>query len=223
MAVPASGSNLSICRLILVPSLITLAVTVLRLVGELQHWSPRFFNPSAGGGGAIVGIVWLPIIFGPYFGLKLWGAGQGPKGTGKAIGYVCLGLVVFVLAGFVGFAPQIRIPGKELWGFLLMIVAAGLVFPGWPALFKTLVAYAYAARIPVAIIMFFAIRGNWGTHYDAPPPGYAEPASFWAKYFQIGLLPQLIFWVAFTIILGALLGAVVAGIVHRRKAGREAN
>src|SRR5574337_2123095 len=71
MAEPASGSNLGVTRLILVPSLITLAVTIVRLVGELQHWSPPFFNASAGGGAAVVGIVWLPIIFGPYFALKL--------------------------------------------------------------------------------------------------------------------------------------------------------
>jgi hypothetical protein len=31
-------------KLILVPSVITLAVTLLRLVGELQGWSPTLFN-----------------------------------------------------------------------------------------------------------------------------------------------------------------------------------
>ena len=46
-----SGSRISITRLIIVPSVITLAVTVLRLVGELQHWSTRLFNPEAGGPG----------------------------------------------------------------------------------------------------------------------------------------------------------------------------
>jgi hypothetical protein len=75
MAETTSGSHLSTTRLILVPALITLAVTGLRVIGELQHWSPRLFNPSAGGGGALVGIVWLPIIFGPYFALKLSGTG----------------------------------------------------------------------------------------------------------------------------------------------------
>ena len=39
-------------QLILVPSVITLAVTLLRLVGELQNWSPRLFNKEPGGGGA---------------------------------------------------------------------------------------------------------------------------------------------------------------------------
>ena len=54
----------SMTSLILTPALITLAVTVLRLVGELQNWSPRFFSRQAGGAGAVVGIVWLVPIFG---------------------------------------------------------------------------------------------------------------------------------------------------------------
>ena len=32
---------------------------------------------------------------------------------------------------------------------------------------RELIAYAFAARIPVLIVMFFAMRGGWGTHYDA--------------------------------------------------------
>src|SRR5579859_6464268 len=81
-----SGSRPSTMQLIMVPSVITLAVTILRLVGELQQWSPRFFSTAAGGGGAIVGISWLPILFGPYFALKLAGAAAGPESKGKAIG-----------------------------------------------------------------------------------------------------------------------------------------
>ena len=56
MSEPAAG--FSIRRLIMVPAVITLAVTLLRLVGELQHWSPRFFSREAGGAFALVGIVW---------------------------------------------------------------------------------------------------------------------------------------------------------------------
>jgi hypothetical protein len=36
-------------RLILVPAVITLAVTLLRLVGELQGWLVRVFGASQGG------------------------------------------------------------------------------------------------------------------------------------------------------------------------------
>ena len=75
----------SIVQLILVPSLITLAITVLRLEGELHHWGSPWFNNSAGGGGAIVGISWLPIIFGPYFALKLASSGEGTSSYGQGL------------------------------------------------------------------------------------------------------------------------------------------
>jgi hypothetical protein len=58
--------DLPLRSLILVPAIITLAVTLLRLAGELLRWSPTFFNREAGGPGAIVGIVWLVPVFGIY-------------------------------------------------------------------------------------------------------------------------------------------------------------
>jgi hypothetical protein len=109
MAETNPGERLSTPKLILVPGLITLVITVLRLVGELQHWSKLFFNPLAGGGGAIVGISWLPLVLGPYFAVKLIGVGQGPKSTGKAIGFAALGLAVMVLGGLIWFRTQTRV------------------------------------------------------------------------------------------------------------------
>jgi hypothetical protein len=217
VAQTTSGTHLSTIRLILVPALITLAVTILRLVGELQHWSNLLFNPNAGGGFALVGIVWLPIIFGPYFGLKLSGAGEAPSGAGKAIGFALLGLVLVIGGAMLAFGPKPQFPGKMLLGLLIVAAGAALQFLPWPALAKTLVAYGYAARIPVAILMFFAIQGNWGTHYDALPSDYSGPTSLWGKYFAIGLVPQLVFWVAFTVAFGSLFGAIITAIVRRGK------
>ena len=52
-------------KLILVPAVITLAVTLLRLVGELQGWSPTLFNRGdKAWSPALVGIVWLVPVFG---------------------------------------------------------------------------------------------------------------------------------------------------------------
>lgn len=217
MAEPYSGARPSIMRLIAIPALITLGVTALRLVGEHQHWSKLFFNPSAGGGGAIVGISWLPFIFGPYFAIKLVGAGQGPKSTGKAIGFAVLGLAVMFLGGFVAFGPKLVFPGKVAVGYLIMAAAALLQLNPWPALGKALLAYGYAARIPVAIVMYLAIKGSWGTHYDAFGPNYKGSMDFWPKFSAIGLEPQLIFWVAFTVIFGALFGTIAAAIARRGK------
>lgn len=211
------GTHLSTTRLILIPSVITLAITLLRLVGELQHWPKPWFSAAAGGGGAIVGIAWLPLIFGPYFALKLARAGEGPASAGKAIGFAVLGLILMFAGGFLAFAPKIVFPGKMVVGLLVMAAGAALQLKSWPALAKPLFAYGYAARIPVAIVMFFAIRGNWGTHYDALPPEYSGPMSFWGKYLEIALLPQLIFWVVYTVILCSLLGTIVNAVVRRTR------
>jgi hypothetical protein len=216
MAAMNSGSRISTVRLILIPSIITLAVTILRVVGELQHWPTLLFNPAPGGGGAIVGISWLPLIFGPYFGLKLAGAGAGPDSAGKAIGMAVLGILVFAGGGFLLATSEFASLGKLVAGLVLMGVAAALQFAAWPSLANTLLAYGYAARLPVAILMFFAILGDWGTHYDVVPPNFPE-MDMMQKYFFIGFLPQMILWPAFTVIVGTLFGAIAAAIAHRRK------
>lgn len=212
-----STSTQCVGKIIWVPALVTLAVTLLRLIGELLHWSPTLFNPAPGGGGAIVGISWLPVIFGPYFALRLARTNEGPEGYGKAVGFTVLGLLLAISGMFIGYAPQIKIPGKAFLGNVIMAIGALLPLLGWRSLWKALLAYAYAARIPVAIVMFFAMRGNWGTHYDAVPRGYPASESFWAKYLQLAIAPQLIFWVVFTILVGALLGSLVAAVAHRKK------
>ncbi len=212
-----SDARTSVMQLILVPALFTLAVTILRLVGELQHWSPTFFSSSAGGGGAVIGISWLPIIFGPYFALKLAGAGEGPCGAGRSIGFAVLGVALMIGGGFIGFAPKPEFPGKIFVGIAVMIGGTLLQYSGWPGLFKSLLAYGYAARIPVAILMFFALQGSWGTHYDAPPPNYAGPADLWGKYLFLALLPQLVVWPVYTVIVGSLFGTIVSAIARRGK------
>jgi len=213
----ATTADLRVTRLILVPSLITLAVTILRIYAELHHWGKPWVSNSAGGGGpTIIAIVWLALIFGIYFALKLAATGAGPASVGKTIGFTLLGVVAFVAGSFAAFGGSIS-PVRVILGLLLMAAGGLLVLPVWPELFKVLLAYAYAARIPVAIVMYFAMRGNWGTHYDALPPGYPANVPFWTKYIQIGILPQFILWVAFTILAGTLFGAIAVAIRGRAK------
>ena len=71
MAKASSSSSLSILRLLTGPALITLGIMILRLAGEMRHWSTLQFNNSAGGGAAIIGVAWLPFIFVKYFLLGL--------------------------------------------------------------------------------------------------------------------------------------------------------
>jgi hypothetical protein len=211
-----SESRLDTKRLILVPALVTLAVTVARLAGELAHGSHRFFNPEPGGAWAIVGIVWLAPIFGIYFALKLHAGAQGPKSYGRALGFAALGIAVVVGLSFAGARLLHPYAFRErlffAWG--IFVAAAILTLPGWPTLFRTLLAYSYAARVPVAIVMFFAFWRKWGTHYDAIPTGLPGGLGLLAKYLWLGFFPQLLFWVALTILVGMFFGSLAAGVAH---------
>ena len=211
------GNSLNIGRLIWIPALITLGITILRLVGELLHWSKLFFNPAPGGGAAIVGISWLPIIFGIYFALKLASAGDRPASLGKAAGFTFLGLVVYV-GGGVLFGMSLT-GGYALLAAGIALIIAGTLIPlaGWSKLAKILLAYGLAARIPVAVLMLFAIRGNWGTHYDGAPPNFPEMA-WLPKWFLIGFIPQMTIWIGFTVIIGSLFGLAAVAIARRGKA-----
>jgi hypothetical protein len=212
--------SISTTSLITIPALITLGVTILRLVGELEHWPKPWFSAAAGGGGAIIGISWLPIIFGPYFALKLAGVGDRPSSVGKAVGFAVLGLVVFVLGGVLAAATFSHLSILTLVAFLVLLVAAFIPGIGWRSLGNALLAYAFAARIPVLIVMFFTMRGNggqgWGTHYDAVAPTFAQ-ASFFRKFFYMAILPQMTAWIGWTVVLGSILGVIVVAIVHRGK------
>ena len=57
--------------LVVVPALITLAVTALRRAVEFAGLPAWLANNGAGGAGAIFGIVWMPLVFGPWFALRI--------------------------------------------------------------------------------------------------------------------------------------------------------
>jgi hypothetical protein len=207
-------------QLILVPALITLAVTLLRLVGELQGWSPRLFSRAAGGGGALVGISWLVPVFGAWFGWKLAASGERPGSAWRALGLTVLALAVLPASGFV--AARLGIGGTSstmVAVFAVVSVAAlGVALLAWPGLGRVLLAYGLAARIPVVLVMLAAILGNWGTHYDAPPtPDFPAMAPL-SKWLLIGVLPQMTVWLWFTVVVGGLFGIGAAAIGGRGRA-----
>ncbi len=200
---------------------------MLRLVGELQGWSPALFNrgdrpfsPS------LVGIVWLVPVFGAWFGWKLTRAGSGPGSLGRALGLTLASMAVLPL--FSVLAPKAGILPERLWkpdvplaeSFTIQSVFVAFAIVGlatsilaWPALGRTLLAYGLAARIPVALLMLVAMLGNWGTHYDARPTYQMGALGWWVA---IGLVPQLSFWMWYTIVVGALFGIIAAAIAQRR-------
>lgn len=205
MSEPAE--TFSIRRLILVPAIVTLGVTLLRLLGELQQWSPRFFSREAGGAGAIVGIVWLVPVFGIYFALRLNKAGLGPASRGRAIGYVVAALAAAVFLVFSISSLSKNVVATIVLANLSSIVPLWIAYRGWPELGKAGVLYGLAARVPVAVLMLVAMSANWGTHYELGPPGFPEMGLI-PKWVLIGLMPQLSAWIAFTVIFGSLFGSL---------------
>src|SRR5688572_29467665 len=120
------------------PAVVTLVITLLRLTGELLHWSPLLFNRQAGGGGALVGISWLPPVFGILFAIQLVRAGHGPRSGGRAIAMAVLGVVVVVGimagAGALGLMEGNQFSVLALAVFTSAIaIGAAIAWSGWPA------------------------------------------------------------------------------------------
>jgi len=212
---------MSTFRLILMPGIITAAVTLLRLVGELNHWSRALFNPDAGGGMALVGIAWLVPIFGIYFAMKLQGSTE-IRGGWRTVGFAVLAVLAFfavfyALATLLGIDPNQPTLAALGTSAVASLVALGVAYYGSGALGRVLLAYGLVARIPVLLVMLLAILGNWGTHYDVLPPGVVTEMSPWAKWFLIGVVPQLTLWMAFTVAVGALFGGLALVVAERRQ------
>lgn len=209
-------NKVTLKNLILVPAVITLAITLLRLTGELMNWSPVLFNRTAGGGGSPIGIIWLVPIFGFYFAHKLMSLNVPPAGAGRVFGFSFLGLAAFAALAALGFSLPVASLGQ------FASIAAGAMIgiliarQGWPALSSTLLAYGLAARIPVAIIILLAIFGKWGTHYDAPPAGLPDLNPF-ARWVAIGFIPQFTIWLAVTAIIGSIFGGLAVTVAKRRQ------
>jgi hypothetical protein len=217
----ANDNRVSITRLIAIPAVITLLVTFLRLKGELNQWGAPWFSNAAGGGGAIVGISWLPFIFGPWFALRLIKTGNGFESAKRAWGYLGLGFVILIASGvIVGISAARQTMLVAIIGFVGMLAAAFVPLKGWRTLGRTLFAYGIAARVPVLVVMFFAMRGNggagWGTHYDAIQPNMTQ-LPFAQKFLFEAFLPQMTLWIAWTVIIGLLAGLIAAAVAQRGK------
>jgi hypothetical protein len=213
-----ADSRHSLRPLLLVPTLITLAVTLLRLAGELARWSPSLFSRDAGGGASLVGIVWLIPIFGILFALRLDKGGEGPGSVGKALGWALLAFAVNT-ALFVAALRWLRSPVAQLALFGVGSWAAiAVARSGWPALWRVLLAYGLAARIPVVVVMFLAIFLGWDSHYAKPRPDF-PPMERWGLFLWTGLLPQMSIWIYLTVVGGILFGALAVG-VRRAVRGR---
>ena len=213
----SESKPVSLFRLVLVPGLITLAVTLLRLTGELLQWSPLLFNREAGGGGALVGIAWLIPLLGIYFALKLDALGEVPARLAPVFGWTLLAFA-FNTALFVLAVKLLSNPVAQLGIFAVTsLLAVALAQRAWPALWRVLLPYGLVARVPVLVIMFLSIFGGWDTHYSKPGPDFPAMGP-WALFLWTALLPQLSIWIYLTVVGGLLFGTAAVGV--QRLAGR---
>ncbi|MCC6671384.1 MAG: hypothetical protein IT458_10005 [Planctomycetes bacterium] len=202
-------------RLVLVPALLTLAVTILRLLAEVNGWFPALLGEKgsqAGGGAAILGISWLIPVFGVYFGARLARQGYFPKPAGPAVLRHVLGLGIAI-----GIMSLLLWRGREVLGvdpsgiamliYGVWIVCAILASSGWGRLAGLTFLYALLARLPVVAITYVAVLENWGTHYEKLPPSMSAdlPALTRAHYLAAS---QLGLWVPFTVLAGGLFGTL---------------
>ena len=207
-------------QLILIPSAVTLAVTVLRVWGELAGWPALLFNRAAGGA-ALLGITWLVPVFGAWFALKQARGVSGVQAT-RVLGGGVLALVVVFAINFLVALIKKEQSSLGILGVFAVSSGFGAVVGlyAWPALGRTLLAYGLAARVPVVLVTLAAIRGDWRTHYDALPPGFPAMGPL-ATWFWIGLLPQMTIWMAFTVIVGTIAGGLALLVEEQRAAGRR--
>lgn len=196
---------------------LTLAVTSVRLLGELRGWSPRWFGTAAGGGGAIVGIGWLIPVFGWWFGRQLVALGRHPRSTRRASFELGLGVASVALAfTVVELVLGVTYSGM-LVGMLGCVIGGVLASRAWPELGRCMFAYAIGARLPIAVITGVAVANDWGTHYEKLAVGAPEMSSF--GRFSILVLAQAGFWIPITLIGGAMAGLTALATPRRFRAG----
>jgi hypothetical protein len=104
----------------------------------------------------------------------------------------------------------------ELRGIVVMWALAALggvlQWRMWRSLFKVLLAYSYTARIPVAMVRALANWAGWQSHYSAAAPDESK-----LQIYFLAAVPQLVWWVAFTIVTGSLFGTLAALMVRGRR------
>jgi hypothetical protein len=216
MTTPSGPSTF---RLILIPSVVTLLVSVLRIVGERQGWFPT----KEGGFGVWLGIFFFGLLFAAWFAYRLRGAGSGPR-VGRPWLWSLLALLpVFVAFGLT--APGLLDQEANEAGYAALrtsalaaiataSVAAIVQFVVWPRLAWTLLCYAVPARLTVIALTWIAKDNEWDTHYTKfGPKGWTFDME---GTMSRTVLMQLGFWVPFTIATGTLLGIV---LFARRRAG----
>lgn len=208
-------------RLLLWPSLLTLVLSVARLVGEVQGWLP----PTSGGALHPLGIVWCVFVFGAWFGWRLLRAGLGPR-VRRPWAWALVALLAFAGTVMWRFRPFLGAGTddatfQQLRTAVLVIVsvvlaAGALMFVVWPRLAWLMLLYGLLARGTVVALTILAKQRGWNTHYTKFGPSGIERDM--GDTIVSASVAQFGGWVPFTIVGGVLAGSVVAAARRARHA-----
>ncbi len=200
-------------RLLLWPSVITLAISLVRLTSEVQEW----VTTASGGRGLPLGISWLMLVFGAWFGRRLARSGSLPVRQ-RAWVWPLVAMLAIVGTGIVMVRPLVGAePSEATFAALRTAVlslaavsAMGAVamFFVWPRLAFTLLLYAVLARATVVAITWLAKSQGWDTHYTkfGPMGMERDPGTTLLS----ACIAQFGFWVPLTIVGGTLAGCLFA-------------
>jgi hypothetical protein len=207
-------SQPSLLRLILWPTIVTFLVNVARLVVEQQ----KAGTTASGGAGYWLGITWLPLVFGGWFGWQLRRQGSPPT-LRPAWVWSLIALLAVAGVAVWQFSQIDRTDSSPsamppLRAAVLTIVAVAiplalLQFAVWRRLALTLLLYGLVARATVVVLTWVAKSNEWDTHYTKFGPGGIQVDM--ADTMVSATIAQLGFWVPFTIVAGTLAGAIVGG------------
>jgi hypothetical protein len=201
-------------RLLLWPSLLTLAISLARLVLEVQG------SVSTASGGRLLplGITWGIFVFGGWFGRRLSLQNDTPR---VRLGWLwaLLALLAAIGTAVSGFRPLVGADTSEatfaqlrtavLTTAIVTSLAAAAMFAVWPRLAWTLLLYGLGARATVLASTWLAKHQGWDTHYTKFGPSGIEQETMAATMASAGIA-QLGFWVPFTIVGGTLCGCLLA-------------
>lgn len=205
---------LSTFRLLLWPSLLTLAISIARLTSEVQGW----LTTASGGRGLPLGITWCVFVFGAWFGRRTSVAGAAPR-VAKPWSWALLALLATAGTVAYGFRPLVGADRSEatfalvrqavLAAVLVAVVGGLTMFVVWPRLAGAMLLYGLGARGTVLAITWLSKHQGWDTHYTKFGPPGIERETMAETMLSAGLA-QIGFWVPFTVIGGVLAGSLVA-------------
>lgn len=201
----------SVRSAVLTAAAISCAITMLRFFGERQGWDPQYFSRQPGGGGALVGITWLVLPFGFWFGRRLAKSGQRPAATGRALLLHVVGIAIVAGAFVASFKITDDWRFRGYFNNALAVAAGMLALLAWRSAWFTLVCYGVLARIPVIVVQYFSVTNGWDNHFAKGPPG-----SNAADVLFLLTMAQSFFWpFAFTPLVGGIFAILGAASVRR--------